>query len=104
MHRIHELHLDYPFMRSRMLRDMLNREGIAIGRRHVATLKKRMGLEAIYRQPSTSRPGLGHKIYPYQLRHLIIDRPNQVWAMDISYIPMACGFVNLTAVVDWFTR
>jgi len=104
MRRIDELHLEYPFMGSRMLRDMLHREGIAVGRRHVATLMKRMGLEAIYRRPNTSKPAPGHKIYPYLLRGLTVDHPNQVWAMDISYIPMARGFVYLAAVVDWFSR
>jgi putative transposase len=104
MRRIDELHLDYPFAGSRMLRDMLNREGISAGRRHVATLMKRMGIEAIYRRSNTSKPAPGHKIYPYLLRGLKVDRPNQVWAMDISYIPMARGFVYLTAVVDWFSR
>jgi putative transposase len=104
MRRLDELHLEYPFMGSRMLRDMLHREGIAVGRRHVATLMKKMGLEAVYRRPNTSKPASGHKIYPYLLRHLTIDRPNQVWAMDISYIPMARGFVYLCAVVDWFSR
>jgi len=104
MRRIDELHLEYPFMGSRMLRDMLHREGIAVGRRHVATLMKRMGLEALYRRPNTSKPAPGHKIYPYLLRGLTVDHPNQVWAMDISYIPMARGFVYLAAVVDWFSR
>ena len=104
MRRIDEVHLEYPFMGSRMLRDMLRREGIGIGRRHVATLMKRMGIEAIYRRPNTSKPAPGHKIYPYLLRGLRVDRPNQVWAMDITYIPMARGFVYLAAVVDWFSR
>ena len=104
MRRIDELHLEYPFMGSRMLRDMLHREGIAVGRRHVATLMKRMGLEALYRRPNTSKPAPGHKIYPYMLRGLTVDHPNQVWAMDITYIPMARGFVYLAAVVDWFSR
>ena len=104
MRRIDELHLDYPFAGSRMLRDMLHREGIEIGRRHVATLMKRMGIEALYRRPNTSKPAPGHKIYPYLLRGLRVDRPNQVWAMDITYIPMARGFVYLCAVVDWFSR
>ena len=104
MRRIDELHLDYPFAGSRMLRDMLRREGIGIGRRHVATLMKRMGIEAIYRRPNTSKPAPGHKIYPYLLRGLTVERPNQVWAMDITYIPMARGFVYLAAVVDWFSR
>jgi putative transposase len=104
MRRLDELHLEYPFMGSRMLRDMLHREGIAVGRRHVATLMKRMGLEAVYRRSNTSKPAPGHKIYPYLLRGLAVDHPNQVWAMDITYIPMARGFVYLAAVVDWFSR
>jgi len=104
MRRIDELHLDYPFAGSRMLRDLLHREGIEVGRRHVATLMKRMGIEAIYRRPNTSRPAPGHKIYPYLLRGLKVERPNQIWAMDITYIPMARGFVYLAAVVDWFSR
>ena len=104
MRRMDELHLELPFAGSRMLRDLLNAEGLVIGRRHVATLMKRMGMEAIYRRPNTSKPAPGHKIYPYLLRHLAVIRPNQVWAMDITYIPMARGFVYLTAVVDWFSR
>ena len=104
MRRIDQLHLDYPFAGSRMLQDFLVREGFRIGRLHVRTLMKRMGIEAIYRRPHTSKPAPGHKIYPYLLRHLVVERPNQVWAMDITYIPMARGFVYLAAVVDWFSR
>jgi putative transposase len=104
MRRIDELHLDYPFAGSRMLRDLLRGEGVVIGRQHVITLMKRMGIEAIYRRPNTSKPAPGHKIHPYLLRGLTVDRPDQVWAMDISYIPMARGFVYLAAVIDWFTR
>jgi putative transposase len=104
MRRIDELHLDYPFAGSRMLRDLLRGEGVVIGRAHVITLMKRMGVEAIYRRPNTSKPAPGHRIYPYLLRGLTVDRPDQVWAMDISYIPMARGFVYLAAVIDWFTR
>ena len=104
MRRIDELHLDFPFAGSRMLRDLLNAEGIQIGRQHVATLIRRMGIEAIYRRPNTSKPALGHKIYPYLLRKVPVTRPDQVWAMDITYIPMARGFVYLGAVVDWFSR
>jgi putative transposase len=104
MRRMDELHLDYPFAGSRMLRDLLRGEGMAIGRAHVITLMKRMGVEAIYRRPNTSKPAPGHKIHPYLLRGLTVDRPDQVWAMDISYIPMARGFVYLAAVIDWFTR
>jgi putative transposase len=104
MRRLDELHLERPFAGSRMLRDFLNREGFPVGRRRVATLMKRMGIEAIYRRPNTSKPAPGHKIYPYLLRGLKVDRPNQVWATDITYIPMARGFVYLVAVVDWFSR
>jgi putative transposase len=104
MRRIDELHLEFPFAGSRMLRDLLAAEGFTVGRLHVATLMKRMGIEALYRKPATSKPTPGHQIYPYLLRKLPITRPNQVWAMDITYIPMARGFVHLTAVVDWFSR
>jgi putative transposase len=104
MRRIDELHLDYPFAGSRMLRDLLRGEGIAIGRERVAAMMRRMGLEALYRRPNTSKPADGHKVYPYLLRGLPVERPNQVWAMDITYIPMARGFVYLAAVVDWFSR
>ena len=104
MRRIDELHLEYPFAGSRKLQAFLVREGFVIGRLHVRTLMKRMGIEAIYRRPNTSKPAPGHKIYPYLLRNLIVDRPNQVWAMDTTYIPMARGFVYLTAVLDWATR
>jgi putative transposase len=104
MRRMDELHLDYPFAGSRMLRDLLHAEGVKIGRRHVSTLMKRMGIEAIYRKPNTSKPAPGHKIYPYLLGKMQVRRPNQVWAMDITYVPMAHGFVYLAAVVDWFSR
>jgi putative transposase len=104
MRRIDELHLNYPFAGSRMLRDMLRGEGVTIGREMVAGLMRRMGIEALYRRPNTSKPAAGHKIYPYLLRKLVIARPNQVWATDITYIPMARGFVYLAAVVDWFIR
>ena len=104
MRRIDELHLDYPFAGSRMLRDLLAGEGWRVGRLHVSTLMKRMGIEALYRKPNTSKPEPGHKIYPYLLRKLAVTRPNQVWAIDITYVPMAKGFVYLVAVVDWFSR
>jgi len=104
LRRIDELHLELPFAGSRMLRDLLRQEGIEIGRQHVATLMKKMAIEAIYRRPNTSKSAPGHKIYPYLLRKLPIVRPNQVWATDISYIPMARGFVYLVAIVDWFSR
>ncbi len=104
MKRIDRLHLELPFAGARMLRDLLRLQGFKVGRKHVATLMKRMGIEALYRKPRTTKPGAGHKIYPYLLRHRSIDRVNQAWAMDITYIPMAKGFVYLAAVVDWFTR
>ncbi|AYD00662.1 transposase [Neorhizobium sp. NCHU2750] len=104
MRRIDELHLEYPFAGSRMLQGLLNGEGIKVGRLHVATLMKKMGIEAIYRRPNTSKPAPGHKIYPYLLRNLEVTRPNQVWTMDLTYIPMARGFVYLCTVVDWFSR
>ena len=104
MRRLDELHLDYPFAGSRMLRDFLNREGVSLGRRHVTSLMKRIGIAAIYRRPNTSKPAPGHKIYPYLLRGVKIERADQVWAMDITYIPMARGFVYLAAVVDVFSR
>lgn len=104
MRRIDELHLNYPFAGSRMMAALLANQGVDVGRRHVRTLMKKMGIEAIYRKPNTSKPAVGHKIYPYLLRKLKVERPNQVWAADITYIPMAKGFVYLTAVVDWFTR
>ena len=104
MRRIDELHLEYPFAGSRMLRDLLRGEGVVIGRERVAGMMRRMGVVAIYRRPNTSKPAPGHKIYPYLLRNLTIDRPNQVWAMDITYIPMARGFVYLAAVVWRFVH
>jgi putative transposase len=104
MRRIDALHMDYPFAGSRMLRDLLRGEGVEIGRELVATMMRRMGIEAIYRKPNTSKAAPGHKIYPYLLRGLAIERSNQVWAMDITYIPMARGFVYLAAVMDWFSR
>ncbi len=104
MRRIDELHLDHPFAGSRMMRDLLRGEGVAIGRERVASMMRRMGIEALYRRPSASTPAPGHKVYPYLLRALDVVRPNQVWAMDITYIPMAHGFVYLAAVLDWFSR
>ena len=104
MERIDRLHNELPFAGSRMLQGLLKKEGFEVGRRHVATLMKRMAIEALYRRPNTSKPSPGHKIHPYLLRGLVINRPNQVWATDITYIPMARGFIYLTAVIDWFTR
>ena len=104
MRRIDELHLEHPFAGARMLRDMLKLEGVEIGRKHVSTLMKKMTIKALYRKANTSRRNQAHRIYPYLLRNLTIDRPNQVWAMDTTYIPMQRGFVYLTAVLDWATR
>jgi putative transposase len=104
MRRIDELHLELPFAGARMLRDLLRQEGFDVGRKHVATLMRRMGIEALYRKPNTSRKHPEHPIYPYLLRHLSVTQPNQVWAMDITYIPMARGFVYLAAVMDWYSR
>ena len=92
MRRMDELHLEFPFAGSRMLRDILNKEEFEIGRCHVATLMRRMGIEALYRRPNTSKPAPGHRVYPYLLRGMTIDRANQVWAMDLTYVPMARGF------------
>jgi len=104
MRRIDELHLNYPFGGSRMLRDMLKLEGHQVGREHVRTLMAKMGIHAIYRGRNTSAPHPAHRIYPYLLKGLTIDRPNQCWATDITYVPMRRGFVYLVAIVDWATR
>lgn len=102
--RIDELHLERPFAGSRMMRRFLRDEGYEVGRKHVATLMRRMGIEALYRKRSTSRREPGHEIYPYLLRNLAIERPNHVWALDITYLPMKRGFVYLCAVMDWASR
>lgn len=104
MRRIDELHLDYPFAGSRMLRDLLRRDGFAVGRKHVATLMKKMRIVALYKKPNTSRRHPGHLIYPYLLRHMEITRAKHVFAADITYIPMKRGFVYLFAVMDWASR
>ena len=104
MRRIDELHLELPFAGSRMLRDLLQGEGMAIGREHVRTLMRRMGITAIYRRPKTTRRHRAHPVFPYLLRTLTITRPNHVWAADITYIPMARGFVYLVVIMDWATR
>jgi putative transposase len=104
MRRLDQLHLEFPFAGSRMLRGLLAAEGSKIGRRHVKTLMRRMGIEALYRRPRTTKPEPGHKIYPYLLRGVEITQPNQVWAMDITYIPMERGYVYLAVVLDWFSR
>ena len=104
MRRIDELHLEYPFAGSRMLRDLLRNEGQPVGRKRVRRLMRQMGIEALYRKPNTSRRHAAHPIYPYLLRNLSIERPNHVWATDITYIPMRRGFVYLVAIVDWYSR
>jgi putative transposase len=104
MRRMDELHLEHPFAGSRMLRDLLRNEGQPVGRKRVRRLMRQMGIEALYRKPNTSRRHAAHPIYPYLLRHLSIDRPNHVWATDITYIPMRRGFVYLVAIVDWYSR
>jgi putative transposase len=105
MRRMDELHTELPFLGSRQLQDQLrNQHGLHVGRRHVRTLMRKMGIEAIYRRQNTSKRHPGHAIYPYLLRGLLINRPNQVWAADITYIPMERGFVFLFAVMDWATR
>jgi len=104
MRRIDELHLEHPFAGARMLRDLLQSEGFTAGRKHIGTLMRRMGIEALYRKPNLSRRNARHRIYPYLLRGLAITEPNQVWAMDITYIPMAKGWIYLAAVMDWHSR
>jgi putative transposase len=104
MRRIDELHLELPFYGSRKLADRLWREGHDVGRRHVRTLMRRMGIEALYRRPRTSIPARGAAIYPYLLSGVAIERPNQVWASDITYLPMAHGFLYLVAILDVASR
>ncbi len=104
MRRMDELHLAYPFLGARRLARMLQREGFTAGRRHVATLMRLMGVEAIYRKRRTSIPAKGHKIYPYLLTGVAIERPNQAWAADITYLPMARGFAYLVAILDLYSR
>jgi putative transposase len=104
MRQVDELHLEFSFAGARMLRGLLAARGSKAGRRHIRTLMRRMGIEALYRRPRTTKPETGHKVYPYLLRGMEIVRPNQVWAMDITYIPMAKGFVYLAVVLDWFSR
>jgi putative transposase len=104
MRRIDEMHLKRPFYGSRRIRDWLWEEGHDINRKKVQRLMREMGIMALYPKKGTSRPGKGHKVYPYLLRGLEINRPNQVWATDITYIPMAKGFVYLVVVMDWYSR
>ena len=104
MRQLDELHLAHPFAGSRMLRDLLRLQGVAVGRKHVATLMRRMGITALYRRPRTTQPHPGHRVFPYLLRTLEVTAPDQVWAMDITYLPMRRGFLYLVAVLDWATR
>jgi transposase InsO family protein len=104
MRRLDELHLEHPFLGARKLARLLKDDGFAVGRRHVSTLMRRMGIEAIYRKPRTSLPDKAHRIYPYLLTGVSIERPNQVWATDITYLPMAKGFVYLAAILDLYSR
>ena len=104
MRRIDEVHLTHPFLGARRLARLLQREGVDVGRRHVGTLMARMGMEAIYRKKRTSVPAQGHRIYPYLLRDVVIARPNQVWATDVTYLPMAQGFAYLVAILDLYSR
>jgi putative transposase len=104
MRQIDELHLRYPFAGSRMLRDWLCRDGFDVGRRHVRTLMRRMGIQAIYRRPRTSIPTPKATIYPYLHKDVFIEKPNHVWATDITYIPLAKGFGYLVAILDLATR
>ena len=104
MRRLDELHLQLPYYGSRKLAAQLRREGHEVGRRHVATLMRRMGIGALYRRPRTSIPARGAAIYPYLLSGISIERPNQVWASDITYLPMAHGFMYLVAILDVASR
>jgi putative transposase len=104
MRHIDELHLDHPFAGSRMLRDILRQEGHRIGRKHVATLMRTMGIEALHRRQNASKRHAAHRIYPSLIRSVAIERPNHVWAMDITYLPMKRGFVYVAVVLDWATR
>ena len=104
MRRIDELFLKYPFYGSRQMARQLRREGIEVGRHRVRRLMRLMGLEAIYQAPRTSAAHPEHRIYPYLLRNLEVNRPNQVWCADITYIPVQRGFLYLVAIMDWATR
>src|SRR3990172_4757896 len=104
MRRIDELYPTHPFLGARRLGRMLQREGVEVGRRHVGTLMLLMGIEAIYRGKRTSLPDKGHRIYPYLLREVVIERPNQVWATDVTDLPMAKGFASLVAILDLSSR
>jgi putative transposase len=102
--RIDELFTAWPFLGSRRLTVLLRAEGYSINRKRVQRLMRRMGISALAPKPKTTQPALGHKIFPYLLRDLVIDRPNQVWAADITYIPIGRGFLYLVAIIDWASR
>ena len=101
---IDETYLAYPFFGSRQMTRWLRRQGHRINRKRVRRLMRLTGLEAIYQKPNLSRANAAHRIYPYQLRHLVVDRPNQVWATDITYVPVQGGYAYLCAVIDWHSR
>jgi putative transposase len=101
---IDQQYLETPFYGARKLAAYLKSKGQIVNRKRVRRLMQLMGLKAIYRKPKTSKPGAGHKIYPYLLRGLKITRPNQVWAADITYIPMRKGFLYLVVILDWYSR
>jgi putative transposase len=104
MRRIDQMHLERPFYGSRRIRDWLQDEGHDVNRKRVQRLMRQMGIMAVYPKPRTSRPGKGHTIYPYLLKDTTVHRPNQVWAADICYVPMARGFLYLVAIMDWYSR
>src|SRR5471030_2610055 len=101
---IDETYLAYPVFGSRQMTEWLRRQGYPVNRKRVRRLMHLMGLEAIYQKPNLSRPNAEHRIYPYLLRRLKVTRPNQVWAMDITYVPIEGGFIYLCAVLDWYSR
>src|SRR5271157_4245975 len=104
MRRIDELFTAWPFLGSRRMTEMLKAEGEAINRKRVQRLMRKMGIAALGPKPNTSKPAPGHKIFPYLLRDMTIDRANQVWAADITYVPLGRGFLYLVAVIDWASR
>jgi putative transposase len=104
MRLIDELHLKYPFMGSRSIRDQLRDRGQKVGRQHVGTLMRKMGIAALYKKPNLSKPHPQHKVYPYLLRGMEITTANHVWVADITYLPMARGFCYLVAIMDWASR
>lgn len=104
MRLIDQIHMKWPFYGSRRIRDALEDDGHIVNRKRVQRLMQLMGISALYPKPKTSIPNTAHRIYPYRLRHLVIDKPNQVWAADITYLPMAKGFIYLVAIMDWYSR